>query len=83
MPRLIDAGSLLDTFRALRESPTTLRDAIYLDCVMGIIETEPTIDAVVVTRCGKCIKRHTSMCHAGHEQADMDYCSYGERKEKA
>ena len=41
----------------------------------------PTIDAVEVVRCKDCAKRNTPMCHAGHEQADTDFCSYGKRKE--
>jgi len=40
----------------------------------------PTIYAVPVVRCKDCLKRNTSMCHAWHEQADMDYCSHGVNK---
>lgn len=47
------------------------------------IERAPAVDAVPVVRCKDCKKRNTSMCHAGHEQVDMDYCSHGEPKENA
>lgn len=45
------------------------------------IGNAPAVDAVEVVRCKDCLKRNTSMCHAGHEQADTDYCSHGERRE--
>ena len=47
----------------------------------GWILEAPAVEAVEVVFCKDCLKRNTSMCHAGHEQADTDYCSHGERRE--
>jgi hypothetical protein len=44
------------------------------------IKSAHTIDAVQVVRCGECYKKNTSWCGMKHERADMDYCSYGERR---
>ena len=45
------------------------------------IKEAPSVDVVPVVRCKDCAKRNTPMCHAGHEQADTDFCSHGERKD--
>lgn len=48
MARLIDMDELLNEFEALKNKAETLRDAIYLDAVMAVIDTAPTIDAAPV-----------------------------------
>lgn len=47
--RLIDADELLNVFSDLKEKSETLRDMIYLDAVMAVIDNAPTIHAVPVT----------------------------------
>lgn len=46
MARLIDMDELLNEFEALKNKAETLQDAIYLDAVMAVIDTAPTINAV-------------------------------------
>lgn len=46
MARLIDMDELLNEFEALKNKAETLQDAIYLDAVMAVIDTAPTIDGV-------------------------------------
>ena len=48
MARLIDMDELLNEFEALKNKAETLRDAIYLDAVMAVIDTAPIIDAAPV-----------------------------------
>lgn len=38
-------------------------------------------EVVQVVRCRDCCKYQTAACHAGHEQAETDYCSHGVRKD--
>lgn len=54
--------------------------------LIGLIEKAPTVDAVIVTRCGNCRsynKPKTGWCevHLDREHPD-DFCSYGERRAK-
>ena len=68
------------------ETKQEQRDAQFkqkytVDAFIKELKRAPAVDAVEVVRCKDCLKRNTSMCHAGHEQADTDYCSHGERRE--
>lgn len=76
MNDLISRSALLKTFRHDGEDESWDFSAIETE-----IASASTVDAVEVVRCKECIKRHTSMCHAEHEQADMDFCSHGEHRE--
>lgn len=88
--RLIDADALIDFIdcghlRNPLESCFSERD------VVDMLESRPTIDAVLVVRCGECRYRQKAkvnrkgflVCPAsGMEIMDDDFCSYGERKEE-
>lgn len=43
--RLIDAEALKTKFEKLKKEADTLRDALYLDGVLAVIDTAPTIEA--------------------------------------
>jgi len=80
--RLIDAEILLHVLSKYTEYSDDDEQEINADLVFGEIQEAPTVDAVRVVRCKDCLKRGTSMCHAGHEQADMDYCSHGAKMDE-
>ena len=42
--RLIDAEALTKKFEKLKKEADTLRDALYLDGVLSVIDTAPTIE---------------------------------------
>lgn len=44
--RLIDAEALKTKFEKLKKETDTLRDALYLDGVLAVIDTAPTIEVV-------------------------------------
>lgn len=46
--RLIDANELMGKFEKLKEASKTLRDVVYLDGVMAVITSAPTIEPPVV-----------------------------------
>jgi hypothetical protein len=87
--RLIDADALIDFIdcghlRNPLESCFSERD------VVDMLESRPTIDAVLVVRCGECMYRQKAkvnrkgflICPAsGMEITDDDYCSYGAKME--
>ena len=83
--RLIDAD-------ALKES---LKEKMYghpfeRTFLSGVVDSEPTIDAIHVVRCRECKHRGTDDCifHIKGEPADEelllkldnDFCSYGEKE---
>ena len=62
--------------------------------VIMMIKTAPTVDAVPVVRCEKCVHYEMGVClkiyddgaasrYAWQERKPDDFCSYGERKEGA
>lgn len=83
--RLIDAGKakvLLDW--------TLIGDAA--DAACRVIDSAPTVDAVVVTRCKDCEHYDMGVClkiysdgnvhpEAWQSRKPEDFCSYGERKD--
>jgi hypothetical protein len=52
--RLIDANALEAHFTDLKDKSDSIRDKLYLDGVMAVIDVAPTIDAVQVVRCKDC-----------------------------
>lgn len=86
MSRLIDADKLN---KKLTEKALTQRNTPLVEC-RELIHDAPTVDAVEVVRCKDCI--HNDQCkhrvvmwvedpiNTWHK--DIDFCSYGERKEK-
>lgn len=48
----------------------------------GVIDKQPTVDAVPVVRCKECKKRYTPWCfaHRHGESEDDFFCKDGERK---
>jgi len=92
MSELIDRQALLDKFATLKESAPTLKDVIYLDGVMAVIDSAPPIDAVQVVRCGECQYFNTDecamvgTCDGCDCQVDLafnstGYCAKGKRRE--
>lgn len=80
--RLIDADALLN-----RMQKDPLFDLVERYGVSGVIEAEPTVDAVPVIRCKDCKHKNeygycTLYLNFHHLTADMDYCSDAERKEE-
>lgn len=83
--RVIDADKLVDMLY-----DNEFATLCPLDEVSGVVDSCPTIDAVVVTHCKDCKYYDRGECyHPRHErhlqsicQEDDDFCSYGERKEE-
>lgn len=82
---------LIDADATKRRVADTFFDTL-IPCVNRALDDSPTIDAVPVVRCLECIyfedsqinKKGFLICPAsGMEITDMDFCSYGERKEGA
>ena len=93
--RLIDAHALYREYQekvcdgiACHECKATNKDGT---CKLDLfISTAPTIDEVEVVRCKVCKYRRTEDCPMCNEcgkkaypTADNDFCSFGERKERA
>lgn len=85
--RLIDADKMLEYLKRLVAFSDS-RDRIRL---YNFVKEMPTIDAIEVVRCKDCkqYKHYSSvfgkamMCHLlCTKTKDIDYCSYGERKEE-
>lgn len=82
--RVIDADKLVDMLY-----DNEFATLCPLDEVSGVVDSCPTIDAVVVTHCKDCKYYDRGECyHPRHErhlqsicQEDDDFCSYGERKD--
>lgn len=88
--RLIDADALKSKLRAQewKKDPAVML-ALYR--IYGLINEQPTIDAVLVVRCGECKHYNKTCCSKGFgwcENADRGvfddfYCADGrEREEK-
>ena len=91
--RLIDADWLSE---AIHENvPAPYDDASWAkDNCLVEVEMAPTVDAVPVVRCEKCVHYEMGVClkiyddgaasrYAWQERKPDDFCSYGERKEGA
>lgn len=82
--RLIDADALMKVIREhdypLRSHFNSTDNGMFTIGVQQAVDDAHTIDAVQVVRCGECYKKNTRWCGMKHERADMDYCSYGERR---
>ena len=91
--RLIDADLLSE---AIHENVSALyEDAVCAkeDCLTEVYAA-PTVDAVPVVRCKKCVHYEMGVClkiyddgaassYAWQKRKPDDFCSYGERKEGA
>lgn len=61
------------------------------NAILDSIDSQPTVDAVVVTRCRECKHCDPENYHCDHPMGTVaplrrkpdDFCSYGERKEGA
>ena len=82
--RLIDADALI---ARLKKDP--LFRLVEQYGITGVIEAEPTIDAVPVVRCKDCKYITYYYCTCPHWDSDQyiypevdenDFCSYGERR---
>lgn len=78
--RLIDADKFI---LALMDASLSSVDE---DTILDLVDSVPTVDAVIVTRCKDCRsynKPKTGWCevHLDREHPD-DFCSYGERRAK-
>ena len=85
MPRLIDADVACKG---------CVRYGTSLSCEECVVKETPTVDAVPVVRCRKCIHYEMGVClkiyddgeassYAWQGRKPDDFCSYGERKEGA
>ena len=85
MTRLIDADSLEPYYRLMQDNATGVKMMALPD---GIVDQQPTVDAVPVIRCKDCAhwdcSDDESYCdELGIFDTDMNsYCSYAKRKEK-
>ena len=85
--RLIDADALLNR---MQEDP--LFDLVERYGVSGVINAEPTVDAMPVIRCKDCKHWQYESCFVESEEGDadsiildrfaFDFCSRAERKEE-
>ena len=85
MPRLIDADVACKG---------CVRYGTSLSCEECVVKETPTVDAVPVVRCRKCIHYEMGVClkiyddgaassYAWQGRKPDDFCCYGERKEGA
>lgn len=77
--RLIDADSLL---KRMQNDP--LFDLVERYGVSGVIEAEPTVDAVPVIRCKDCKYWNGSGKYCDYEMSGLedDFCSWAKREEE-
>ena len=91
--RYIDADKLVARINASPVFSNIGTDGFFIrDCVLDLIDTQPTADVVEVVRCRDCkysrkigkLRRceHTNSATPIVPIEDGHYCSYGERKEK-
>lgn len=87
--RVIDADKLVDMLY-----DNEFATLCPLDEVSGVVDSCPTIDAVVAVRCKDCKHYDMGVClkiysdgnvhpEAWQSRKPDDFCSYGERKDKA
>ena len=85
MPRLIDADVACKG---------CIRYGTSLSCEECVVKETPTVNAVPVVRCRKCIHYDMGVCMKIYDDGEAssyawqgrkpdDFCSYGERKEGA
>lgn len=88
MADLIDRAALLAQFADLKDKAETLRDKLYLDGVMAVIDTQATIDPPVVhakwvvntddftpkKRCTNCGYNKAMKAGEGIEQEPEAFC---------
>ena len=89
--RLIDANALIRTLDQ-RDKKNSAYNLI-MSVIIGIIDRQPTVDAVEVVRCCDCVSCKVILDNvgAGHwhckkrygfpEVDPTDFCSHGERRE--
>lgn len=86
--RLIDADKFI---LALMDASLSSVDE---DTILDLVDSVPTVDAVVVTRCKGCMHYDMGVClkiysdgnvhtEAWQSRKPEDFCSYGERKDGA
>lgn len=80
--RLIDADKFI---LALMDASLSSVDE---DTILDLVDSIPTVDAVVVTRCKNCASgmvsdnnKYIICCDLGVSMGFDDYCSHGKRKE--
>lgn len=86
--KLIDAKALIKKFEKLKKEANTLRDSLYLDGVLAVIDTAPTVEAKPVvhahwtgsdgTHCSHCKRSYMDVADADSwESSDIpDFCPY-------
>jgi rubrerythrin len=70
---LIERKELLKTFEHLSEEAKTVRDKLYLDGVMAVIDNAPTIDAAPVVH-GEWRGYVCSICGGTSECGSEPFC---------
>ena len=79
MTRLIDADAMRDDWLENGEN-----EYVYdTNDVLDSIDSQPTVDAVEVVRCGQCKFDNICCRNVGKDgkRTKDDFCSYGERRE--
>ena len=87
MSRLVDAERLTKDILGLQDCYNGFSDTYDKECIIGVIDEQPTIDAVSVVRCKDCIQydlaKNGLNGHCTRQYAVFtayDFCSYGKRK---
>lgn len=90
--RLIDADALAKKWQDVLDEKANEKGSVAyvtFELFIARLKDEPTIDAVPVVRCKDCTYRDNAcvrngflVCPASNmEITDMDFCSYGERRD--
>ena len=91
MTRLIDVDALTTDILALPDCQNGYSGTYDKACIIGMIEEQPTVDAVPVIRCKDCKhsepwyrdkRRCFLWAETGIDVWDDGYCNYAERKEE-
>lgn len=92
MDDCIKRSDALNRFKEIKESGVSLKDSVYLDGVMAVIENLPAADVAPVVSCreyalcsedastGKLWCTKPMGCIGCLEVKPDDFCSFGERK---
>lgn len=76
MARLIDGDALIAWIKGSRQMTSKMKSIICY------IKTMPTVDAVSVVRCKDCKYWNPWHCSQFNDHThEVDYCSYGERRD--
>ncbi len=82
MAEYIEREKVVSKFEAIKNRGVSLKDAIYLDGVMAVLDTIPAADVAEVVRCKDCKYRadrlYCRLRKTPYIVTNLDFCSYGE-----